>query len=110
VSLFFDDEHIVMVQAVCWLGGCFDVVNDPRLAEVCAGVAPAGEDCAQGEFERACLRSLVWVTANVQVIPSNEGTKKNSMEFESYAICKDVYGCETSSMEGKRFEKAKNRK
>jgi hypothetical protein len=30
--------------------------------------------------------------ANVRVIPSDERTKKNSMEFELYAICKDVYG------------------
>jgi hypothetical protein len=30
--------------------------------------------------------------ANVCMIPSNGRTKKNSMEVESYAICKDVYG------------------
>jgi hypothetical protein len=65
---------------------------DIRPAEECTGVAPAGEECTQGEFERARLRSLVRVTANVQLIPSNGRTKKNSMEIESYAICKDVYG------------------
>jgi hypothetical protein len=37
-------------------GSCFDVVNkaksDTRPAGECAGVAPAGEECAQGKFER----------------------------------------------------------
>jgi hypothetical protein len=77
-------------------GGCFDVVNEEKLdsrpAEECAGVAPAGEECTQGEFERARLRSLIQSNASVHVILSKERTQKNSMEFESYAICKDVYG------------------
>jgi hypothetical protein len=65
---------------------------DIRLVVECAGVAQAGEDCEQGGFERARLRSLVRATANVHVIPSKERTQKKSMEFQSYAICKDVYG------------------
>jgi hypothetical protein len=30
--------------------------------------------------------------AYVCVIPNNKGTKWNSMDFESYSICKDVNG------------------
>jgi hypothetical protein len=47
--------------------------SDSRPGEECNSVAPAGER----------LRSLVQSNANVRVIPSNEGTQWNSMEFES---------------------------
>jgi hypothetical protein len=78
----------------CWIEGKWRLFLmlwmkekvDIRPAEECAGVAPAGEECTQGEFERARLRSLVHVTANVQLIPSNGRTKKN------WIVC-DLQGC-----------------
>jgi hypothetical protein len=75
-------------------GGCFDVVRKENwISDLQKNVLELRRlDCEQGEFERARLRSLVRATANVHVIPSKERTQKKSMEFQSYAICKDVYG------------------